>query len=48
MVDILRLVVVQMAVVNDGTSTEITKMYLDNNSFIKKRIKKEQKQQIIM
>lgn len=24
-----------MAVVNDGTSTEITKMYLDNNSFIK-------------
>ena len=25
-----------MAVVNDGTSTEITKMYLDNNSFIKK------------
>ena len=37
-----------MAVVNDGTSTEITTMYLDNNSFIKKRIKKEQKQQIIM
>lgn len=24
-----------MAVVNDGTSTEITKMDLDNNSFIK-------------
>ena len=37
-----------MAVVNDGASTEITKMYMDNNSFIKKRIKKEQKQQIIM
>lgn len=37
-----------MAVVNDGTSTEVTKMYLDNNSFIKKRIKKEQKQQIII
>ena len=37
-----------MTVVNDGTSTEIAKMYLNNNSFIKKRIKKEQKQQIIM